>query len=196
MIPVADVRLSLGIGEDDDGLLEHLVEQATEVLGRELLEYLGPPEEFVDQLTVKCCEGRHKVRLHRLPIAVSKVEQRRSPFLPYEEVAADDGSGQATWVVADRDVISRSGFYPGAEAVRVTYTSGYQIGAGPGELQAVVEALVIAKYRELKQQGTDETGALKQETLGDYTYVRFTPAELEGIAGFRDVRRRWRRMLI
>lgn len=188
MISVAQVRAILCTDPNQDVILARLIEEATATLGRALLEYLGPVGAFVEVRDVKCCAGAFKATLDRLPIAVSLVEQRRSPFLAYEEVDAEN------WAVVGRDLISRSGFIPGAGALRVTYTAGYAVGEGPAELRALVEALVISKYRGVTV-GTTE-GTFKSESLGDYSYTRFGMDELMAQSGWESVSRQWKRMLI
>lgn len=192
MIPVSQVREILCTPPGKDVLLGQMIDQATATLGRALLEWLGPITEFVEVRDVPCCSGRFRIALRKLPVAVSKVEQRRSAFLPYEEVGPLADDGYPAYVTSGRDLVSRAGFLPGAGALQVTYTSGYDVSTGPLELQSIVEALVVGKYRGL----TASTGALKSETLGDYNYTRFGLDELMAQSGWESVSRKWKRMLI
>lgn len=193
MIPVTQVRATLGVEASEDVIIGRLIEEATATVGRALLEYLGPIREFVEVRDVTCCAGGYQIALHNLPVDVSVVEQRRSPFLAYETVPEQATDGDAAWSLSGRALISRSGFLPGAGALRVTYTSGYDTDTGPAELRALVEALVVGKYRGLT---VGLKGGLKSETLGDYSYTRFGLDELTAQSGWESVSRQWKRMLI
>lgn len=193
MIPVADVRLASGIDAQYDPLLGHLIEQATAMLGRELIGYYGPVETFEDTLDVKCCQGRLKVTLHREPIEVTKVETRSTPFAAYEEIAqtTDD---LTNWVLSGRDLLSRTGFPAGKGTLRVTYRAGYAPGTAPAELQALVQDMVIRRFRSLNDEQLQS--GLQSETLGDYSYTRFSNTDLTILEGWQSVARRWKRMLV
>jgi hypothetical protein len=83
--------------------------------------------------------------------------------------------------------------------VRVTYVAGYEPGAGPPELQAIVLRLVVDAWEAI--QGAGVASGIKSETLGDRSYTYFTAAEISGAAAhigadWTNLSNRWRRRLL
>lgn len=195
MITVEQVRETLCISDlTHDFFLARLIEEATATLGRAILEYLGPIKEFVELRDASYGDGQFAIALSRVPVGVSKVEQRRSPFSPFVEVPPLADDGNPAYAIVGRDLLLRAGVAYGPGSLRVTYTSGYALDEGPAELRAIVEALVVGRYRGFSAGVTE--GGLKSESLGDYSYTRFGLDELMAQSGWESVARAWKRMLI
>lgn len=191
MIPVTQVRTALCLGSDADRDLQRLIDEATATLGVGLHQYLGPVTTFVDEVRLTGSCALTWVTLPRLPIAITTVEWRPTLFSTWTALAPTLSDGRASWSLSDYRLYLAAA---PSDLLRVTYTSGYAVGTGPAELQALVMEMVLARYR-----GTAalvESGAVQSETLGDYSYTRFGADELRALSGYETAVRRWRRMWI
>jgi hypothetical protein len=181
-ITTALARLALtGVDAKRDAQLARLIEAATATLGRELAMYLGLPAETVE---IKA-GGVPFLVLYDEPAADTidevAVATRTRPTAPWTTVDPDE------YVVEGRALRHGDRWPDGIASVRITYTRGYAVDAGPAELRELVAQMVAARWESLGSE------TLKSESIGDYSY---TASDLAGLADWPVVASRWRRTMV
>lgn len=169
---------------DDETLLADLIAMNTATLGRLLGRYLGPPIERTEIRN----GGRVGMRLvpwillreTPTPGTTVTVRTRGGLFETWTALTNPDTSGNPVFVVDGRQVHHSSGWPAGPGTVEVTYTAGYDPGAGPEELQKILLQMVAEDWSSI---GTEDLGPYKSRSLGDHSWTKWTPAEVAAAAG-------------
>lgn len=183
MISLAVMLDVLGLTSDggaQDERVQRLIDQATAIVGRELGIYLGVPaaHEVIRR------GGTALILLADEPVASEDVvvETRCRPT--------------DTWVAAveDSDYVQEGralrSAYRWPAWVKVNFTRGYALDAGPAELIALVEGLVQMGWNAY---ANELTSGMQSETFGDYSYTR---KDVTSQDGWQGIASRWRRGLI
>ena len=178
-----------------DALLARFITGMTAVVGRELGIYLGAPEQFTEVIPIM----GSLIVLSDEPIKqddgtgpVVVVEQRL--WLSQSWLAMDpkvwELDGRALRLLEWRRYYGLSAWWikRGQDLARVTYRRGCAEDGGPAELNDVVAQAVTVKFRRL---GSEH---LASERIGqDYSY---TVADLQKVADWPELVKRWRRQLV
>jgi hypothetical protein len=189
VIPLSLVKSRLkitGTGDDtvaNDAVLQRLIDGATAALSRELGRYLGPPAEQRETRHGGPYKGLPVIFLFQDPVADTDVTvaTRTAPGQAWEDVDAAD------YVLEGRALRHASAWPAGRANVRIIYTAGYAVGAGPLELLDLVTDLVALRWG-----ARSENAAMQSETFGDYSYTR---RDLDGVEGWQTTAGRWRRAM-
>jgi hypothetical protein len=169
-------------GVEDDGTLEDQIQRATEFVQTMTRRYFGLPVEATYRVT-----GHGGVNLWfpepptMLDVDPLFVEERmwrgETPTL----IVRGDSTGSDEFDVrpaATRAVFVRYGrsvWYDGYEYT-ATFTRGYLIDMGPGDIRQLVMDLV---KRKLDTRGLGDD--LKSETFDNYSYTRFGAQDLDAL---------------
>lgn len=182
MISVARVRsrLALQDGEPQNTMLALMIEEATATVGHELGRYLGDLRAVQEIYKGPGCMILLREEPEAEPVPI--VEIRGRPLDAWAVVPTTD------YVLEGRALRNDTGWPCCPGRVRVTYTRGYKVDAGPSDLQGLIIDLVTETWRTKGKEG------MQSETIGDYSY---TLADLaaRGDSWLR-ISNRWRRAFV
>jgi hypothetical protein len=170
VITVAQVLDVLEITQADVTIdLQALINRATATLTRELNIYLGPPTSFVEVRNGGPVGGPGSgfqfILLHQdpIPAAGASVQTRDRPTAAWLDVAAAD------FALEGRKLFHASSWPAGKSNVKATYSAGFVAGAAsnPKHFEDMLLQMVAGAWESWQPS---DVGAVKSETLGDYSY--------------------------
>lgn len=177
---------------DGHGTYPDLIRRATAFIETQTGRYLGLPEDFTEYVIG---DGGRNLWLRDLPYAadydeppVVLVTERCDPGDDGETLDADS---HFLLRMQDREArlvrIGRSCWRRGWE-YEVSYTRGWPVDEGPGDLRQLVISLCSLRINERGNEG------IRSETIGqDYSYTRFQGSDLALVPGAEDTIAAWRR---
>jgi hypothetical protein len=170
-------------GAEDDGTLEDMIQRATEFVQTMTRRYFGVP---VPHTYRRIGHGSTNLYLPEPPTVMDAdpliVEERMWPGDDPTLIIRGDSAGADEFDVrpdATRAVFVRYGrtvWFTGYEYT-TTYTRGYLVDMGPGDVRQLVYDLVKNKL-DARTLGADD---LKSETIDNYAYTRFGASDLDAI---------------
>lgn len=185
MISVGAALPSLGEVGCDVVEVQRLIDAATMRLSRDLGTYVGPIRQFTDVHSGGRTggPGHASIWLANTPLPDSAetpitVETRYSVADDFVALLPGD------FFIDGYTLHSPTRFPAGPATVRVSYSAGFPLDAGPAELRALVMELV--RY----SAAANSSGGKLAESLGDYSY---TMGQLDEIVGYHSTVSRWRR---
>lgn len=191
MISVGVLCAELDI--EDDGTLPDLIRRATEFVQQQTGRYFGEPREETVYL-----EGTGKARLWLPDVpAHDEYGQYLEPAVVYERRHPGDTPYDLELGVeyeirvrgVEAQLVRIDGYSWKREyEYEVTYTVGYEVDTGPGDVRQAVIDLCSLK---LQQKGSE---GIRSESLGqDYQYTYFASGDLDAVPAARAVIELWRR---
>lgn len=167
MIPVEELRAALGAAPTDDALLESLEQYAVAEVELTTGRYLGPAEDFTDQIIG---DGSTELRLPRFPVSeVVSVEQSWLTDAVPAPVAVTD------FVLrTPRLIRTAGGVWTRDAEFTVEYHAGYEDDEVPPIYRQAVLDIVAATFPVSKAMATAtvDAGEFKSETFEEYSYTR------------------------
>lgn len=169
MISTATARAFLGSPASDDTLVAAIIERATATLQRDLGFYLGTPASRTEIFS-----GSRLGLPPLVEIVVTDDVNEPTDLAPITLHYLDDdwdwiAIATNLWRREDRRFFHKTGFPCGSRNIRVSYRSGWEVDAGPGELRDLVLRMVSIRYADASHEG--EAHGVQSETLSDYSYT-------------------------
>ncbi|MDT8442371.1 MAG: phage head-tail connector protein [Desulfuromonadales bacterium] len=184
MISLARLKTLLGItSTDHDALLPILEAQAVDWLERQTDRHFGAVTAF-DETTSG--HGGATVWLLHDPVGAVTVSTRAGVGSTWVAVDAAD------FEVDGRKIVHTSAWPAGPRTVRLEYSAGYAVDAGPGDVENAIVAIVGDMLRTAQQSGA----TVSAESLGDYSVTYGGVATAAADSSVQPVIRKWRRVLV
>jgi hypothetical protein len=192
VISVAALRDVVPAAVDvDAGILEEMILRAREFVEKQTNRYFGEPGEVPEYLYGK---GSRWLQLlgNFIPSTDEygvTVEERAYPGGTATLISDTEYSVRES---AGNYYLVRSGGLKWTDGYEyaITYNRGYEIDAGPRDVQQLVIDLIAVRLNALGKDG------IQSESSGGYSYTKFAQSDLQGIAGGNATINAWRRLVL
>lgn len=166
--------------------LEELIERAVAFLQSQTHRYFGPPRQLTEYLSGN--NSRFLKLGERIIGTIATIEEREYPGATPTTLTLNTDyairSGETT------DYLIRLGnlTWCGTREYAVTYQQGYELDAGPGDIEQLIMDLIALRLSTRGKEG------LSSEQIGGYSYSRsgFTEADLAQLPGAIATIEQWR----
>lgn len=188
MIPADELIALTGATEADTAALEALERGAVAFIERQTDRYFGPPEEITEYVTGA---GGRRIWLRDHPI----VDEYHALAIVERSYPGGDATeiSDSVWQLRESDRefplvrLGSDGPWTRDFEYAVTYWRGYEEGDEPADIRQLVLDLVKVRWQLRGHE------ALRSETIGGYSYVRFGNDDVDACAGAWSTIEAWRR---
>lgn len=198
MISLETLKAALEITDSNrDILINEMIPRALAFIETYTGRYFGETsgtEEIVPGT------GTRSLWLTDLPVSedspadeIPSVVEHENPGDAGTTILADDDNGFTlrTKGVEARLVRKGGGVWTRGYEYAVAYTRGYEVDAGPADIEQVVIDLI-----GLRLNTGGERAGLRSETIGGYSYTRFGDGDLDALPGAQSTLDAWRRPVL